>query len=268
MKRTQHGFSLLEASIVLAIIGLLAGGVVGGQSLMHNMRLNTVLTNANLYADAMHQFKTQYGYLPGDFPGAARVWGKADGSTNLDTACADALTNASADGEKTCNGNGDGVINGGNAENFWSWQQLAAAKMIPGAYNGIPGTAASYDARPGVNEPKGPLDNTGYFMWSWGANQSDDGTFFAGNYNNAITFGKKVTNSWTEGGALTGAEAAGIEKKADDGLPGQGSVRVLYSSRTSCNTTTDSTTATYVLNSSVEDCTLVFLETYRNKTQL
>lgn len=268
----ENGFSLIELAIVLAIIGLLAGGIVGGQSLIHSAKLNTVLTDANKYADAKSQFKDQYGYLPGDFPTAVKVWGKADGNTNLDTNCAAPSTDVSADGIKTCNGNGDGYIKwagtGWANEAFSAWTQLAAAGYITGKYTGVAGPALVYDSQIGINEPAGALPNTGYFMWSWGIIPTDDGTFFAGDYNSVITFGAKAASNWTETAALTPSEAYSMDKKADDGFPGRGSIRPIYASRTACNTTTASDTSIYATSSTGVGCTLLFLNTYRNKSQL
>lgn len=270
MKRAdQSGFTLVELAIVIAIIGLVAGGVIGGQSLIRSSKVNKVLVDAHQYIDAKIQFRSQYGYLPGDFPSATRVWGKADGSANLDTQCSPVGT-ASPDGMRTCNGNGDGVISGQATggtgelfENFRAWQHLGAAKLITGNYTGINTGGTASGSTAGTNVPVGPLDNTAYFMWSWSNSISDDGTFYAGNYNNTVTFGANAA-AWPDAGALTPTEAAGLDTKADDGLPGMGGIRAIYASRTNCTSTTSSLTAKYVKSSSATACTLVFLSAYRD----
>ena len=270
----QNGFSLIELAIVLAIIGLLAGGIIGGQSLIRSMKLNNVLADTNKYVDAMHQFQDQYGYLPGDFPTAVKVWGKADGNTDLDTDCSP-LGIASPDGIQTCNGDGDGLIEGqatGNNyerfENYRAWQHMAAAGLIAGKYSGVNTGGSSTGSVIGENIPAGALNASGYYIWSWGANLTDDGTFFAGDYNNAMTFGARNPVNWPDAAVVSALDAYGMDKKVDDGLPGVGSMRTIFASRTACNTTAVAQTSIYVRTGTSPACTLVFLQSYRKKSSL
>ena len=54
--RYQAGFSLIELSIVIAIIGLLTGGVLGGQSLIRSAETRSIISEYNGYQSAIVQF--------------------------------------------------------------------------------------------------------------------------------------------------------------------------------------------------------------------
>jgi len=59
----RAGFTLVELSIVLVIIGLLVGGVLAGKNLIHGAEIRRVITDINNYKSATIQFKQQYRYL-------------------------------------------------------------------------------------------------------------------------------------------------------------------------------------------------------------
>jgi prepilin-type N-terminal cleavage/methylation domain-containing protein len=73
MKKT--GFSLLELSIVLTIIALLAGGVVLGNSLLKSASMKRIITDVDLYKKSLEQFQEIYNELPGDMTNATQIWG-------------------------------------------------------------------------------------------------------------------------------------------------------------------------------------------------
>lgn len=273
MMRRQDGFSLIELAVVIAIIGLIVGGIIGGQTLIRNAQVSAVLANANHYADAMQQFKQQYSYLPGDFPTAVQVWGKADGNTNLATDCSP-LGIDSPDGKTTCNGNGNGIMDGASTsntaverfENFRAWQQMAAAGYIDGKFTGASTAGTSTGSVAGTNVPGGKLTNSQYFIYSWGT-VTDDGTFYAGNYDNAFVYGGAST-AWPNNGIITANEAQSMDKKVDDGYPGRGNFRMLFSARTACTNSTSSSSATYVIANTTDGCMPVFMKGYRSQSTL
>ena len=65
MKSTNKGFSLIELSIVLIIIGLLVAGITGGASLIKSAELRSVMSEVRNYQTAVNAYYTATGKLPG-----------------------------------------------------------------------------------------------------------------------------------------------------------------------------------------------------------
>lgn len=73
MKR-QAGFTLIEISIVLVIIGLLLGGVLKGQELIENAKLKRMNNDFSGIASATYSYLDRYSAIPGDDVNAATRW--------------------------------------------------------------------------------------------------------------------------------------------------------------------------------------------------
>lgn len=110
----QSGFSLVEISIVLVIIGLLMAGVMGGIALKNNTALNNIMKDITALTQATQQFTETYGGLPGDLWNATNKFGTANNK----------------------NGNGDGLINTWDTtqEEALAFQHLVLAGLIKGNY--------------------------------------------------------------------------------------------------------------------------------------
>jgi prepilin-type N-terminal cleavage/methylation domain-containing protein len=83
-KSRKLGFTLVELSIVLLIIGLIIGGITAGSSLIKQASIRAVISDINLYITSINSFKLQYNAYPGDFGNATSFWptsgnGNADG---------------------------------------------------------------------------------------------------------------------------------------------------------------------------------------------
>ena len=114
----RKGFSLVELSIVLVILGLLVGGILAGQSLIRGAELRKFTTDVTKFQAAYYSFQDKYFAMPGDFNQATSFW----------------PTPSCASGG-ACNGNNDGLI--GNAtESRFTWQHLEMAGLWPGHYYG------------------------------------------------------------------------------------------------------------------------------------
>ena len=82
LKNNQNkGFSLIELSIVLIIIGLLVAGVTGGASLIKSAELRAVMSDLRNYQTAINAYYTATGDLPAstgsaemDFANSCSAW--------------------------------------------------------------------------------------------------------------------------------------------------------------------------------------------------
>lgn len=265
----QNGFSLVELSIVLVILGLLTGGVLAGKSLIRASELRSVGTQLDGYTIAAFSFRDKYFGLPGDINNATSFWGSA-GGTGSDTTCQDATTTNGT----TCNGNGDGRIgdNAGNERGRF-WQQLTNAGLIEGNYTGrLPqssGTSQS-GCSTGTSCPAMRLANTTAFPNYWiRTGSSDYGPAPGGNY---FYVGSSTIPAWSTndvpfGPILATEEAWNIDTKIDDGKPYSGKMIQFVSKGTSiswaptlrdCTDSATFATANYDLARTGVSCSFIY----------
>ena len=62
----NKGFTLVELSIIIVIVGLLIGGVLIGQSLIESAKINSQVKQLQQYDIAINNFKSKYSCLPAD----------------------------------------------------------------------------------------------------------------------------------------------------------------------------------------------------------
>lgn len=62
----KRGFTLVELSIVLVIIGLLIGGILASQSMITTAKMARAIKQVSEYEIAINNFKSKYGTIPGD----------------------------------------------------------------------------------------------------------------------------------------------------------------------------------------------------------
>jgi prepilin-type N-terminal cleavage/methylation domain-containing protein len=239
----KQGFTLVELSIVLVIIGLILGGVMVGRSMIRSMQVNRVASDLEAYAAAAQMFVDKYQGLPGDMANATTFW-----SSTI-----------------VANGNGNGQINYASAasvagEEFGAWEQMALAGLIKGKFSGVAGGSGVDDATVGINVPASSMSGGGY-QWRFLGTSAASAYYYDGSYGNIIFFGRKVASGPMHAAGLSPEEAYQIDAKIDDGLPGVGNVRTMIGAyATNCATTSIPTTAAYNITAySGIACQLVFV---------
>lgn len=236
----RAGLTLLEMAIVLVIVGLLAGGLMGGRYMVQQAELQSVVADFTKYKTAVSQFNTKYGGLPGDIRDATDYWGVDTRTSDATSPCNSVLRAEDRKPKKgTCNGDGDrkigqttaaGVVSAAWPEIFRAWQQLSNAGLIAGIFSGVAGTASVSHVSHVVfddvaqNAPSGKRGKTGYTLYWLGPRDLDAAHFDGTDYRHVILYGTSTTSTLASDAALTPREAKTLDGKIDDGKPGLGRV--------------------------------------------
>lgn len=196
------GFTLVELSIVIIIIGILVSGISAGSALIKQARLNKTIQELQSYDVATRLFTDKYNYFPGDFPNASSLWPGA------------------------FNGNGNRGIDWtwfiAGDESFATWQHLGFAGLIQQHLNDLPNNPnfATPDFKVGVNVPASSYSESAVYsiisnpQWS---NYSSFAPYI-------IIVGSQAVNNvgpWTVVSVL---DAYNIDNKLDNGNPFNGKV--------------------------------------------
>ncbi|MDX2074529.1 MAG: prepilin-type N-terminal cleavage/methylation domain-containing protein [Alphaproteobacteria bacterium] len=224
--KIKNGFSLLELSIVLTIIGLLVGGILVGRALIRASEVRSVVSDVNRLKTEISTFRLKYGTLPGDAINA---------STYL--------------GGSAVNGNNNSQIDyllGLPGEEYYAWQHLALAKMTAGDYDGST-----------TNLPKSRISN-GFYRISYQTN-------VYGKSGNMISFNAlNQTFSLAHDPILNPADAHSIDGKLDDGLADKGRVLAFNPEGVPGCVTNDYTAGSgdYILTNNSVLCKMFFILEY------
>jgi len=249
---SAQGFSLVELSIVLVILGLLVGGVLTGQSLIRAAELRSVSTEYEKFSAATNTFRDKYFQLPGDMNNAESFWGTAHAT---DATCISTSTGTTA----TCNGNGNGHIHWLSArsnEYFRFWQHLANAGLIESTYTGTAGAGGSSHAVIGQNVPRAKFPKSGWGILTH--TYTANGVFTDKFYKNQLIFGGEQPTDVLFTPTMTPEEAWNVDTKMDDGQPQRGKVwAVRWDSCTDAASSAD-LDGNYLLSSNSALCVLIF----------
>lgn len=263
--RPNLGFSLVELSIVLVILGLLVGGVLSGQSLIRAAELRSVSTEYARYVTAVQSFRDKYFAAPGDMNNATRFWGRMNAN-------ADCVTNSAAGvvASGACDGNGSGAIDfaaaGQAAEFAQFWRHLANAGLIEGTYSGLTGAGSAKHCVVGTDCPRGKMSNSGWGLEN-APNYGGDAFSFALDYTHTLIFGGSNPAYVPNSGILSPEEAWNIDTKLDDGRPAMGKVIGPFWNNT-CSAADDGSSAnndyaaSYRLSDRTKQCSLYFRQIF------
>jgi prepilin-type N-terminal cleavage/methylation domain-containing protein len=230
---SQSGFSLIELSMVLAIVVLIIGGVTLGRSMIQTAALQSVVADYDKYRNAILAYREKYNELPGDHSTAANNPGNGNsfiGDADSTTSCT--LTSYQ--------------------EPFYAWQHLSNASLVSNAYTGTT-TAVS----PGTNVP---LSKTGAsYMLSYYKNAAGCASYstVAGH---VLYLGTPSSTSLPfTGAAFLPEDAKAIDLKIDDGKPGLGKVMTPNATTQSGCASTDTFIAVYSAATTPKCSLILFL---------
>ena len=211
-KARSQGFTLVELSIVIIIIGFLIAGIAAGTSLINQARLNSVITDMQNYQTAYNTFLQRYSGAPGDLKNASSYFSN----------CAEV--------NSECDGNGNGLITGHQfspGEIHKAWRQLALSNIISAGIAQIPDGGWGGVETLGSTVPTSRVSGAGYVMMGDGQFGESTWNAYSPFNNNTINsadgstnaiFIAKVTDVWGLGFSVFKTEDAfNLDKKIDDG---------------------------------------------------
>lgn len=266
MKHPKNGFTLLELSIVLTIIGLIVGSIFAAQTMIRASHLQTMLGEFDAYLKATNEFQDKYISLPGDMKG--NIGGTPENMWGSDTTCP-ATASTTTPHIATCNGDGNGTIGSSDfngtlsntREWFRAWQHLSNAGFVGQLFTGTPGSGGVSEARIGQNIPGSSVSGAGWTLLYY--NQTTTNTFLWGDqYGHVMVLGAFLATNMTLSPILTSGEALAIDQKIDDGNPGMGIVRAYRTAFLPLCTTNDTSQTAQTYSSSTSNakvCSLMFL---------
>lgn len=222
-----NGFTLIEISIVLVVIGLVVGGLLVGRDLISSASLRAQISQLEKYQQASNAFRGKYNALPGDIP-------------NPDAITFGFIARGAYEGEGDGNGFIEGISNTGGGHNWgvyqsagetvMFWVDLSTAKMIPDAFNtATPATPTSQTITDTTSPSIGKylpsaMIGQGNRIEVWGYHNS---AYFTANLLgivNVSSIAASGASSVVGNNGLTVLQAYNIDSKMDDGLPQSGTV--------------------------------------------
>jgi prepilin-type N-terminal cleavage/methylation domain-containing protein len=252
-KENLQGFTLIELSIVLVVIGLIVGGVLVGQDLIKAAEVRAQISQIEKYNTAVNTFRGKFGAIPGDM--------------NIPTAeqfgfYVPATCNGTWPGSRDGNGLIDGWNNVANeasrfaGEPLLFWQDLTTpglTSLIDGSFpnSGAAAIVCGNMAAPlssteiGEYVPAGKIGRGTYVI----VGETNGINYYALEGITYISANGAFSATATVTTPIPVLEAYKIDQKIDDGLPTSGNVQAnyitLFAFTAAPNAASDGTTTCY-----------------------
>ena len=209
----KKGFTLVELSIVLVIIGLLIGGILVGQSLIQSASIASAVSQIQQYDAATVVFKDKYRALPGD---AESFGGDGNGAIDIGVIAAREFVSSIA------------------CEHTNFWNHILPQSFVGSACSGSGAAATTSGAD--KNVPLSKVGKSGSFYITsalaiTGAPQAITADIQNYYVMLAPTQGQAVISSFYRASATTSANSAAtpqellsLDNKIDDALANSGNV--------------------------------------------
>ena len=232
----NRGFTLIELSIVLVIIGLIVGGILVGRDMIKTAALQSQIAQIDKYKAAANAFKLKYSGLPGDIP-LPSLYGlyQPSGTGGLGLGNNDGLITSQGRNGSDC-----GVRFSGEITLFW--YHLSQAGLIDGAYSAGILEYTSGTATVGNAFPRAKInDAAGIVALGLPATYCGTGTgtntlpasrnFF---YIGASDAGSNSLDAryggfWANDAAVSPSDSLYMDTKIDDGQPLSGTLQARFS---------------------------------------
>ncbi len=217
------GFTLIELSIVLVIIGLIVGGVLVGQDLIAAAEVRAQISQIEKYNTAVNTFHNKYSGIPGDLAVAsASAFGFSVGTNCVGTA-------GMRDGNGIIDGYSAGGLLQGVGETGLFWEDLSSANLIDIIIPNSGGASFSCSAGGAV-----VASGTGLSAYFPTAKIGRGNYLYVYEVGGTNYYGLSAVSSNNSSGGMTSGvsipavTAYNIDKKIDDGIPLTGHVTVNY----------------------------------------
>lgn len=237
----QRGFTLIEMSIVLVIIGLIVGGILKGQELIESSRQKNFISQIDRIKAGTTTFVDRFRAIPGDYSRITQLPNSGLLEPGNDNGVVGAVT--------TTNATVMTPVVSDTAENVEFFNHMLAAQLISGG--SVVDTAPTCFA--GLCDAQSPLPASAFPRSGLNLVYGTHGTVQPKQTH------WLVASRWTTAAPATGTailspeRAYQIDNKYDDGLPHTGNIR---SDNGGNDCGTDAANTTYGATTTTVACTL------------